>query len=69
MEGTTDWGSDLLGMYTVLDGESFSFIVDAGPYWDLQAEDVDGDTYTKLADDFCLDGEDLFTTFTIYDID
>ena len=68
-EGASDWGPDRLGYYTLLDGESFSFMVDAGPYWDLQAEDLDGDTYTKLAEDFCLDGEDLSTTFTIYDID
>jgi hypothetical protein len=71
--GETAWLDDELGNDTLAFGESFDIVIAATtadePQWDIQAEDEDADTYTRLNDNWCADGEDLSTTFTLADID
>lgn len=65
---TDEWGADLLGSDTLPDGESYDFVAEAAT-WDLRATDVDGDTYTLMAVETCIDGEALATTITAADLD
>ncbi len=40
------WGDDRLGSELLDPGETFTFYVPAGDYYDFKCEDEDGDTYT-----------------------
>jgi len=50
-----DWGSDLLGSEILAPGESTTFTVQSGDWYDFLAEDEDGDTYVIL--DQYIDGD------------
>ena len=65
---TDTWGADLLGSDTLPDGESYDLLVEPAT-WDLRATNVDGDTYTLIGDQTCIDGEALATTITLADLD
>ena len=68
-EGTEEWGVDRLGAETLANGASFSFTVAPGVAYDVRVEDNENDTYTRLNDNTCVDGEPLATTFTLDDLD
>jgi len=50
-----DWGDDQLGSEILAPGESTSFTVQSGDWYDFLAEDEDGDTYVIL--DEYIDGD------------
>jgi hypothetical protein len=50
-----DWGNDQLGSDVLAPGESATFTVQSGDWYDFMAEDEDGDTYVIL--DQYIDGD------------
>ncbi len=51
----SSWGDDRLGSEVIVPGDSFTFYVNPGTY-DIQLEDEDGDTYTRMGVDVRSDG-------------
>lgn len=63
----SDWGDDVLGNQVLSDGDSFRIDLEDYPssIFDIHAEDVDGDTYTRWSVD--VEVEDV--TLTLSDLD
>ena len=51
----SSWGDDWLGSEVIIPGDDFTFYVSPGTY-DIQLEDEDGDTYTRMGVDVRSDG-------------
>ena len=52
---SSSWGDDWLGSEVIVPGDDFTFYVSPGTY-DIQLEDEDGDTYTRMGVDVRSDG-------------
>lgn len=52
---SSSWGDDWLGSEVVVPGDDFTFYVSPGTY-DIQLEDEDGDTYTRMGVNIRADG-------------
>jgi len=52
---SSSWGDDWLGSEVIIPGDDFTFYVSPGTY-NIQLEDEDGDTYTRMGVDVRSDG-------------
>ncbi len=64
---TSDWGSDRLGSSTIVPGDSYTFYVPAGDYYDIYCQDEDGDTYTLW--EVWIDASGFYWSVDLGDID
>jgi hypothetical protein len=64
---SSEWGGDWLGSDVVAPGESFTFYVSSGDYYDIQCEDEDGDTYSLY--EVWVGGDGFYWSVDLNDID
>lgn len=64
---SSDWGSDWLGSGVVSPGESYTFYVSGGDYYDIYCQDEDGDTYSLY--EVWIDGNGFYWSVDLGDID
>lgn len=61
------WGSDWLGSSVISPGESYTFYVAGGDYYDIYCQDEDGDTYSLY--EVWIDGDGFYWSVDLGDID
>ena len=64
------WGANLLDVNLAASDSAVVIVAqNSGSTYDAQAIDVDGDTYSVYAFDFCASGEDLSLSIDLGDLD